>query len=126
MPTGRCPTARPSSASGNRYSTLPAAARSPRSSPDAYPRRGNARVALSVGAKKTFTPCGATRSEEHTSELQSRPHLVCRLLLEKKKRQGFLHRQAYHDPDKDNGRVVCPGSGIGTQLPPCKRGDQSR
>src|SRR5690554_7585889 len=27
-----------------------------------------------------------TRSEEHTSELQSRPHLVCRLLLEKKNR----------------------------------------
>src|SRR2546422_7537888 len=29
---------------------------------------------------------GALRSEEHTSELQSRLHLVCRLLLEKKKR----------------------------------------
>src|SRR5436305_8787406 len=29
---------------------------------------------------------GAARSEEHTSELQSRPHLVCRLLLEKKKK----------------------------------------
>src|SRR5690554_909808 len=28
---------------------------------------------------------GQLRSEEHTSELQSRPHLVCRLLLEKKK-----------------------------------------
>src|SRR5687768_18146962 len=28
------------------------------------------------------------RSEEHTSELQSRLHLVCRLLLEKKKRQA--------------------------------------
>src|SRR2546422_7155406 len=28
------------------------------------------------------------RSEEHTSELQSRLHLVCRLLLEKKKHQG--------------------------------------
>src|SRR5436305_11421509 len=27
------------------------------------------------------------RSEEHTSELQSRPHLVCRLLLEKKKHE---------------------------------------
>src|SRR5436305_10127848 len=27
-----------------------------------------------------------SRSEEHTSELQSRPHLVCRLLLEKKKK----------------------------------------
>src|SRR5690554_4171061 len=34
------------------------------------------------------------RSEEHTSELQSRPHLVCRLLLEKKKKitfSGFNH-----------------------------------
>src|SRR5690554_7670959 len=28
--------------------------------------------------------CTGNRSEEHTSELQSRPHLVCRLLLEKK------------------------------------------
>src|SRR2546422_570446 len=30
------------------------------------------------------------RSEEHTSELQSRLHLVCRLLLEKKKIRGFI------------------------------------
>src|SRR3989442_11726261 len=30
------------------------------------------------------------RSEEHTSELQSRPHLVCRLLLEKKKSWKLL------------------------------------
>src|SRR5690554_7205341 len=29
----------------------------------------------------------SSRSEEHTSELQSRPHLVCRLLLEKKKKK---------------------------------------
>src|SRR3989442_8208429 len=29
----------------------------------------------------------SSRSEEHTSELQSRPHLVCRLLLEKKKQK---------------------------------------
>src|SRR5690554_7702709 len=29
------------------------------------------------------------RSEEHTSELQSRPHLVCRLLLEKKKKNSL-------------------------------------
>src|SRR2546422_2260456 len=38
------------------------------------------------------------RSEEHTSELQSRLHLVCRLLLEKKKKQvhtyaTYTHRQ---------------------------------
>src|SRR2546422_5190209 len=32
----------------------------------------------------------AMRSEEHTSELQSRLHLVCRLLLEKKKKQNTL------------------------------------
>src|SRR2546429_1651408 len=32
------------------------------------------------------------RSEEHTSELQSRLHLVCRLLLEKKKNRAVLHR----------------------------------
>src|SRR2546422_4024672 len=37
---------------------------------------------VQVGSK-----VGATRSEEHTSELQSRLHLVCRLLLEKKKKQ---------------------------------------
>src|SRR5256884_797837 len=33
------------------------------------------------------TTCAERRSEEHTSELQSRLHLVCRLLLEKKKFQ---------------------------------------
>ena len=32
-----------------------------------------------------LSSAAATRSEEHTSELQSRLHLVCRLLLEKKK-----------------------------------------
>src|SRR3712207_7486092 len=32
-----------------------------------------------------FVRCSAERSEEHTSELQSRQYLVCRLLLEKKK-----------------------------------------
>src|SRR5436305_13616825 len=35
------------------------------------------------------------RSEEHTSELQSRPHLVCRLLLEKKKRKHKTASQSY-------------------------------
>src|SRR5687768_18096509 len=32
------------------------------------------------------------RSEEHTSELQSRLHLVCRLLLEKKKKIIYIHK----------------------------------
>src|SRR5205809_5752554 len=33
----------------------------------------------------------SSRSEEHTSELQSRLHLVCRLLLEKKKTPNYFH-----------------------------------
>src|SRR3712207_8449276 len=39
-------------------------------------------VRISVDGRKTRS--GARRSEEHTSELQSRQYLVCRLLLEKK------------------------------------------
>src|SRR3712207_8211495 len=37
-------------------------------------------------ALRVLGPGGAYRSEEHTSELQSRQYLVCRLLLEKKKK----------------------------------------
>src|SRR6266702_5482625 len=36
-------------------------------------------------------PGRRARSEEHTSELQSRGHLVCRLLLEKKKKKKYVH-----------------------------------
>src|SRR3989442_9593415 len=43
---------------------------------------GAARAGVLVGRSQ---PRAQERSEEHTSELQSRPHLVCRLLLEKKK-----------------------------------------
>src|SRR2546429_6959182 len=37
------------------------------------------------------------RSEEHTSELQSRLHLVCRLLLEKKKQTPYSHTTKIHN-----------------------------
>src|SRR5439155_26774605 len=47
-------------------------------------------AALDLLCELAFAHCGerelAQRSEEHTSELQSRGHLVCRLLLEKKKK----------------------------------------
>src|SRR5437660_4579627 len=43
----------------------------------------------------TIPPEAGLRSEEHTSELQSRGHLVCRLLLEKKK--GRLQRKVRRD-----------------------------
>src|SRR2546422_5819487 len=43
-----------------------------------------------------------TRSEEHTSELQSRLHLVCRLLLEKKKKRKKRHTRKYNILYRDN------------------------
>src|SRR5690625_6656722 len=44
-------------------------------------------IGVNVQVKGTFTPIKlSSRSEVHTSELQSRGHLVCRLLLEKKKK----------------------------------------
>src|SRR2546422_3719788 len=39
---------------------------------------------------------GRLRSEEHTSELQSRLHLVCRLLLEKKKKTTTIQTATHH------------------------------
>src|SRR2546422_2981294 len=51
-----------------------------------------------------FLPCSSPkpsckpRSEEHTSELQSRLHLVCRLLLEKKKKHK--NHNTYVNPDR--------------------------
>src|SRR3712207_8786011 len=40
--------------------------------------------------REGLVPLSALRSEEHTSELQSRQYLVCRLLLEKKKRHHLI------------------------------------
>src|SRR5689334_23766830 len=58
-----------------------------------WPTRGHARVegAAAPGAELVMQPT-EKRSEEHTSELQSQFHLVCRLLLEKKKRKCIISR----------------------------------
>src|SRR6266699_3342158 len=66
----------------------PSRLRPPRSAPSPSARRGRP-PRRARGSRRP--PCAGTsasrrRSEEHTSELQSRPHLVCRLLLEKKKK----------------------------------------
>src|SRR5438105_9034198 len=57
-------------------------------------------VATSV-SPRTFSSARAGRSEEHTSELQSRVDLVCRLLLEKKKvknrRKVIVHHECKTD-----------------------------
>src|SRR5436190_7625127 len=67
------------------------------SGPSESPRRASSAVAASRTAKssdprspshcRTCSAVAAGRSEEHTSELQSHSDLVCRLLLEKKKKQ---------------------------------------
>src|SRR5438876_6022733 len=53
-----------------------------------------AQVAACLGSLRVATSMGAgrrrQRSEEHTSELQSPVHLVCRLLLEKKKTNTLI------------------------------------
>src|SRR2546422_1125504 len=61
-----------------------------RNGTEAVPYRNGQSVTRSVGNALRGVPCRnqygtEVRSEEHTSELQSRLHLVCRLLLEKKK-----------------------------------------
>src|SRR5258707_11243400 len=62
--------------------------------------------ACALGATRLLSP-RITRSEEHTSELQSRQYLVCRLLLEKKKKT--------HNPDPDTILLIAEQS-----LQPCE------
>src|SRR5690606_40270497 len=69
----RCRRARASAAA-----PVPAVTGATRAAPP--PGRGPARP------PRPWSGAGAARSEEHTSELQSRENLVCRLLLEKKKK----------------------------------------
>src|SRR3712207_8608991 len=60
-----------------------------RASPSPSSSRGPRASASSIGRSPADAPLHAPteqRSEEHTSELQSRQYLVCRLLLEKKKK----------------------------------------
>src|SRR3989440_6414438 len=47
-------------------------------------------LAAAASTAFTFSRAWCVRSEEHTSELQSRSDLVCRLLLEKKKKRNHL------------------------------------
>src|SRR3712207_8506448 len=49
-------------------------------------KRGHWRDSVQSSKQRNVTTSGLRRSEEHTSELQSRQYLVCRLLLEKKKK----------------------------------------
>src|SRR5438552_12206114 len=73
---------------------------SPRSSPsrrkNSWPPRESAPSSRGC-SRHCCRVCRSSRSEEHTSELQSPDHLVCRLLLEKKKKHTeSISRQRLH------------------------------
>src|SRR2546430_12416721 len=56
----------------------------------------------------TAPTCKLPRSEEHTSELQSQSNLVCRLLLEKKKKNIIVdNEQAYYHSHSDIQSPTC-------------------
>src|SRR2546422_7201344 len=60
-----------------------------------FSTRGGALVHAELLDFRSFAPSDSgrhVRSEEHTSELQSRLHLVCRLLLEKKKKKYRIEK----------------------------------
>src|SRR5438445_6859839 len=57
--------------------------------------RANARAVASRLSSKAVSITLSLRSEEHTSELQSRQYLVCRLLLEKKKDKAAVMSTAH-------------------------------
>src|SRR5438876_6963398 len=68
------------------------------------------------GARSNWSGCSTTgpirRSEEHTSELQSPVHLVCRLLLEKKKTMvSALDLTARLSPGRVCGDAALPAEG---------------
>src|SRR5690625_5757925 len=90
MPTARCPPrAGPATSwDDERPRQLPEAfGAAPGTRAAAVLSTGRGSLLALVGHGQEVTP-GDRRSEEHTSELQSRGHLVCRLLLEKNKRYG--------------------------------------
>src|SRR2546430_13247017 len=59
---------------------------------------GGAALGGALGAHRRIDVRMLARSEEHTSELQSQSNLVCRLLLEKKKKTYHMTPPIRHDP----------------------------
>src|SRR6266581_3330726 len=67
---------------------------------------GHFKPCVSVMVGQLYAP-GDARSEEHTSELQSPVHLVCRLLLEKKTRNA-ARKAVTSNPDKTSDIEINP------------------
>src|SRR5690625_7109193 len=85
-----CMLPQPPTASRSPYTTLfrsrsPSSRRPPNAPTTAWSTRSSSPAAHTGFPTRFPAEPPAPRSEEHTSELQSRGHIVCRLLLEKKK-----------------------------------------
>src|SRR2546422_2864347 len=68
---------------------------------------GDAGHRAATGARLAHGQSEALRSEEHTSELQSRLHLVCRLLLEKKKKKNKHKQNSQQHEEKTIVLEIC-------------------
>src|SRR4051794_9351804 len=80
------------SADGHRHRPMPA----PRGTPRTSSTTLGSKSSLSVHEITSAATACVLRSEEHTSELQSPVHLVCRLLLEKKNNGQMTTDCSYH------------------------------
>src|SRR2546427_1030149 len=69
------------------------------------------KLAVTVVAAESVTTQApvpaAARSEEHTSELQSQSNIVCRLLLEKKKKNMKIHTEEQTSEIQSQTNIVC-------------------
>src|SRR2546421_2034115 len=76
-----------------------------------------------TGPARTRPNYSVGRSEEHTSELQSRSDLVCRLLLEKKKstRNADIFRHSAHSFPRSSDISLTDPSSPGPEIPPFSR-----
>src|SRR2546430_12837107 len=101
-PIVRRPAARRVPRPGARPRSNPTEAASPYNPPDvglvaSAPRLTRPAAILGISAHGLIMRVDAKRSEEHTSELQSQSNLVCRLLLEKKKKKPTpIHHTLRH------------------------------
>src|SRR2546430_3668369 len=92
--------------------------RPPRSTLFPYTTLFRSQPRSAIGPRYGVTPADSTqrlasaaisapsRSEEHTSELQSQSNLVCRLLLEKKKQIQILHRRRNRDRTLEQSHLL--------------------
>src|SRR5687767_15760135 len=88
------------------YTTLFRSAHTADEATDALERSPEELAAIGRRARSRALECHSAdrralefRSEEHTSELQSLAYLVCRLLLEKKKKKINIHIRTQHNND---------------------------